>query len=284
MTRPPVAAGRFYPAAREKCQRMASDLMHAAAAPGSCGTIVPHAGWIYSGPTAALGLAGIAAYNPETVVIFGAVHGPDPNPASLWCDGNWETPIGDIEIDEALAAELVDGEDIVADPHAHRFEHSIEVQLPLLHCLLPQARFVPVSVRPGSRAPHVGAHCARKVLASGRRVAFVGSTDLTHYGPVFDFEPHGRGEPGIRWAMDVNDRRFIDLVQSLRAEEVCAEAAIHRNACGAGAVAALLAAMRALGCTRYQELRHTCSADVKRDEDPDPQNSVGYESGVFLPT
>jgi len=259
---------------------MVQELLAGVDTPPAIGAIVPHAGWIYSGSTAALSLAGIAAYKPQTVVLFGAVHGPDPNAASVYAAGAWQTPLGPLEIDEVLARRFTAHPQIREFPAGHRYEHSIEVQLPLLKHLLPDVRIVPVSVWPGSEACVVGRLCAAAAAAYGQRVAFVGSTDLTHYGPAFGFEPHGRGLAGIRWAKEVNDRRLIALIQALDAEAIVPEAEANKNACGAGAVAATVAAMRELGVTVYRELRHTCSAET-REEDRDPLNSVGYEAGIF---
>ncbi|MEW6250599.1 MAG: AmmeMemoRadiSam system protein B [Planctomycetota bacterium] len=280
--RPAAFAGRFYPGSPEACAQMAAECLRGAAAPPAVGAVVPHAGWVYSGAVAAKSLAGIAAFRPDTVVIFGAVHGLDRNRASLWPRGAWQTPLGELEVDEDLARRFAEDAAIVSDLDAHRYEHSIEVQLPLLKRLLPDVRIVPIGVRPGLDAAEIGRVCADKAGDYDRRVAWVGSTDLTHYGPAFGFEPYGRGAAGVRWAKEVNDRRFIALVQQLQAEALVAEAAEHHNACGPGAIAALLAAMRAIRATRYTELEHTCSADVKLGADADRADSVGYEAGVFL--
>ena len=280
--RPAVFAGRFYPGTRDGCQRMAAELFHAAAAPSAVGAIVPHAGWIYSGFAAALAIFGVAARKPETVIIFGAVHGPDSNPASVFTAGAWATPVGDLQVDEDLARRFTQDRRLVDAPAAHRHEHSIEVQLPLIRQVLPDVRIVPVGVRPGPDAAMIGQFCAAQALDLGRRVAFLGSTDLTHYGPAFGFESHGHGPEGIRWAKGVNDRRLVALIQALDAEAIVPEALVERNACGPGAVAATIGAVRQFGRVRYQELRHTCSAEVEGLDDRDPFNSVGYEAGVFI--
>jgi AmmeMemoRadiSam system protein B len=246
------------------------------------GAIVPHAGWIYSGPAAALTFTALATAEPQTVVIFGAVHTLDPNQASLYAEGSWETPLGSVAIDEELASRFAACPHIAVDPAAHRHEHSIEVQLPLVQHILGGVALVPIGVRPSDVATEVGRSCAREAARLGRQVVFLGSTDLTHYGPAFGFEPQGRGEPGIRWAKEVNDRRFIDLVAALNAEAVVPEALSNHNACGAGAVAAAIAAARELGADQYVELEHTTSADRELAEGGEPLNSVGYEAGVFI--
>lgn len=280
--RPAYVAGHFYPGDPEACARWLDRVAQSEPVAAAVAAIVPHAGWVYSGATAALSWSAIAAYKPETVVLFGAVHGPDPNFASVWPEGAWRSPLGAVSVDEGLAGRFIEVRAAIADAGAHRGEHAIEVQVPFVQRWLPDAQIVPVGVRPGPQAAEVGRLCAVEAEAMGRRVAFVGSTDLTHYGPAFGFEPQGRGWAGIRWAKEVNDRRFIDLVVALKAEAVVAEAMAHHNACGSGAVAATIAAARARGATEYRELGHTCSAEIRGLEEADVVNSVGYEAGIFV--
>lgn len=280
--RPVVFANHFYPGDPNICeQTVASLFASVSAVPAAVGGVVPHAGWYYSGEVAARTIAGIAGYQPETVVIFGAVHVPDFHRSSLYAAGLWETPLGPMAVDAELAERIANHPDITIAPGAHRHEHSIEVELPLLRDRLPDVRIVPLMVRPGPWAPEIGRVCAEATLELGRRVVFLASTDLTHYGPSFGFEPRGHGEEGIRWAKEVNDRRLIALIAAGDAKEVVPEATLHHNACGPGAVAALLGAMEGLGLSKYVELCHTTSAEREQREGRRTLDSVGYEAGIF---
>lgn len=279
LARKTVFAGQFYPATANQCVAAVDQLLMRDPGATGPGAVVPHAGWVYSGATAGLGIRAIAALSPQVVVIFGAMHTLDINAASLYASGYWETPLGALRVDESLAATFLRCPLIADNPGGHAEEHSIEVQLPLLKRALPQVRIVPLTVRPSPEALTIGKHCGLEAAKYGRTVAFLASTDLTHYGPAFRFEPHGSGPAGTGWALVENDRRFITLIRQLAAEEVIAEAARHRNACGAGAVAALLAAMREIGAEEYVELEHTSSARVRGDAEA--VNAVGYHAGVF---
>jgi AmmeMemoRadiSam system protein B len=279
--RNPAVAGRFYPGSPADCQAELSVLLSGIEIGAAIGAIVPHAGWVYSGRTAARGIAGVAGSKPATVIIFGAVHVLDVNDASLFPEGSWATPIGNLQIDAELAGRIALTGLVVKDAAPHWNEHSIEVQLPLVQGFIGDAAILPVMVRPGAQAAEVGTACAEAALDLGRRVVFLGSTDLTHYGPMFRFEPHGHGEEGVRWAKEVNDRRFVKLIEELDAKGVVPEAAENHNACGAGAVAATIAAAKVAGATRYRELEHTTSADQELAEGLPVYNSVGYEAGVF---
>jgi len=279
--RQPAVAGRFYPGTSAACEHALDELVQGLETRAAIGAIVPHAGWVYSGRTAARGIAAVSDARPETVVIFGAVHVLDMNDASVFAEGSWATPVGSVEIDGELGRRVAQAGVVANDPRAHRGEHSIEVEVPLIQRLVGSVAILPVMVRPGPRAAEVGVVCAEAAMALGRGVVFVGSTDLTHYGPAFGFEPHGQGEEGIRWAKEVNDRRFIRLIEDLDADGVVPEAAANYNACGAGAVAATIAAARVAGAETYTELEHITSADHGLAEGLPALNSVGYEAGVF---
>jgi AmmeMemoRadiSam system protein B len=277
-----AVAGRFYPASRRECELAIEAMIRPLdLAVQPLGAIVPHAGWVYSGATAASSIIAISQAKPETIVIFGAVHRMDRNDASVYPSGSWETPLGTTRIDGQLAERVAHCDNVVADPAAHRYEHSIEVQLPLIQKIVGDVMIVPIGVRPGHLAAEIGRSVAGAARDLGRRVQFLGSTDLTHYGPAFGFMPHGGDEMGVRWAKEVNDRRFVDLMAKLDADAVVPEAALNHNACGAGAVAATIGAVRVFGATGYIELEHTTSADAELRGGGRPVNSVGYEAGVF---
>ena len=84
-----VCAGRFYPGSEGACRDMLDEMLAGVSSPKGRGAIVPHAGWVYSGRTAALAWAGIAAAEPETVVIFGVAHGRGRHAASIFAAWAW---------------------------------------------------------------------------------------------------------------------------------------------------------------------------------------------------
>lgn len=280
--RQPAVAGRFYPGTAQACARALDELFAGLQDGEAIGAIVPHAGWVFSGRVAARGIAGLAAARPETVVIFGSVHVPMAEDACVFTSGSWLTPLGRATVDEELARRLQRSPHISSNPRPHTYEHSIEVEIPLVQRAMSGAAILPIMVAPGPAAPQVGRACAESAAELGRRVVFVGSTDLTHYGPMFGFEPHGHGPEGVRWAKEVNDRRLVKLIRDLYAEGIVPEATRNHNACGPGAVAAAISAATAAGANAYDELAHAASADRELSQGLHVVNSVGYEAGVFV--
>ncbi len=289
MIREPVQAGRFYAATAEQCRDDLRACLPRRDELGPLpavvhGGIVPHAGWMCSGAVAARTFAAIAERRtPATVVVFGAVHWPMRSDAAVFGRGAWASPLGTIGIDERLAERVLGICPLVRDePYAHEREHSIEVQVPFVQHFFPQARLLPIMVLPGPHAHEIGRAVARAAKDSDTDAVFLGSTDLTHYGPGYGMLSHGIGLPGLRWAKEYNDQRMIDLIVAMKEEAVVAEARAHQNACGAGAVAAAIAACRECGATTARVLEHTTSAEVLGElRMGSPVDAVGYAAIVF---
>ena len=196
--------------------------------------------------------------------------------------GAWETPLGPALIDERLARELLArAPDLVTDnPRAHEEEHSLEIQVPLIQHLWPEARIVPILVAPAADAVRLGEALGLIIKDTEADAVCVGSTDLTHYGPGYGFAPKGTGPEALRWMREENDRRMIDRMLALDAEGIRAEADARASACGPGAVAATLAAARALGAARGHLVQYTTSYDVTGGAGP-IEAAVGYAGIVF---
>ncbi len=283
----PAVAGQFYPDSPRQCRAEAEGCLSAGSVDAGAlanviGGIVPHAGWMFSGAVAGAVIRAITqSSTAETLVVFGAVHRRSGPEAMVYTSGKWQTPLGDIPIDEALASAVTGrSPSAVEDLVAHGPEHSIEVEVPFVQLAAPRAKLLPVMVPPTETAHEIGAMIAQEARRLARRVAYLGSSDLTHYGPRYGFTPAGDGPEGLSWARDVNDRRMLDLILAFRADEIVPEARAHHNACGAGAIAATVAACRADGADSARLLRHTTSADVMggRFRGAD---AVGYAGIVF---
>jgi len=247
--------------------------------------IVPHAGWSCSGAVAARVFDEIARrQTPDAVVVFGAIHVPHGSRAAIFDQGAWETPLGLEKIDERLAGRLQGCTGLLdADPHAHDREHSIEVEVPFLQNLLPDSPIVPIMVPVNEQAAPLGAAVGQTCRNYGADVVFIASTDLTHYGPDYDFTPQGVGAAALEWARTVNDRRYIELILALNENEAVPEALLNRNACGGGAVAATLAAAKACGARRAVLLEHLTSHEVLSElgHPEPPRSAVGY-AGILI--
>lgn len=284
--RQPAVAGLFYPAADEPCRTLARRLVTANSGALDAkwiGGIVPHAGWVCSGAIAGEVIGTIARQTtPDVVVIFGAVHTPQAiDQAVLATFDHWHVPGGttavpaDLSVDVKMSSQL-----FVVDDQFHLREHAIEVELPLIQQVWPKAKLLPVEVPLMDNAAAVGETTVKSIERSGLKAVYLASSDLTHYGPAYHFTPFGVGPDGLKWAKE-NDRRLLEVVERFGADEIVTEVRNRMNACGGGAIAAMLAACRANGATQAKVLRHANSYEVLCATHPQrPDNAVGYAAVV----
>ncbi|HHX44731.1 MAG TPA: AmmeMemoRadiSam system protein B [Chloroflexi bacterium] len=288
--RSPIVAGMFYPAHEAACRReveahLAQASSHRDGGHGDGGRmvagIVPHAGWAFSGLTAAHVFAHLRQQDPiDTVVLFGAVHSWRVTAPSVFASGRWRCPLAYLDVDEALAHEVLrcGAGALIDDAAAHLDEHSIEVQLPFLACICPQATILPIAVPPMRDADAIGSLVAECMRSLGRRGVAIGTTDLTHYGPRYGLAPAGVGEGALQW-IHANDARVIDLMVRMRGGDIFAEVEAHRNACGAGAVSATIGYAAAMGATQGHLAHYTTSHEVSPVGPA--SDMVGYAAVVY---
>src|SRR5262249_5061403 len=139
---------------------------------------------------------------------------------------------------------------------------------------------LPVEVPLVESSVEVGIATARRARVLGLSAVFLASSDLTHYGPNYEFAPAGVGLKGLAWAKE-NDRRLLGRVERMEIENIVSAVREEFNACGGGAIAAMLAACRELGASRAKLLRHTNSFEVLSElSDRERDNAVGYAAVV----
>ncbi len=284
--RKPFRAGSFYPEndreIKSFIENYSSEYKPDTNIDKVIGGIVPHAGWVYSGPTAikVYSLIRDKFKDVETFLIFGAVHIGGLRKASVFSDGVWQTPIGDVSIDDELSNMILNlsNQDIEENKSYHQTEHSIEVQVPIIHYLFPKAKILPIMTPPLKTMKGIGEKIGQLLSKSKKKVCIIGSTDLTHYGMRFGMIDGGTGKKGLEW-MKSNDRRIVDLMLKMDTESIIDETNRNRNACGGGAILSTIASVKQMGANKGTLLEYTTSYDVKPYGDP--SDAVGYAGIVF---
>jgi AmmeMemoRadiSam system protein B len=231
------------------------------------GLVCPHAGYMYSGPVAANAYYELALDGkPETVVVLGPNHTGYGSALALMDEGAWRTPLGDVEVDSVVAHKLCRETPLVdVDEAAHRFEHSVEVQLPFLQYLYGNGfKFVPVcfQLQDLASAEEVGNALAE--VLSGRNAVVIASSDFTHYEPQASAERKDLAALEAVKAMDAE--RFVNIIE-------------ERNvtACGYGPIAATITAAKGLLAKEATLLRYKTSGDITGDK----SSVVGYAAVSF---
>ena len=226
---------------------------------GIIALVVPHAGYVYSGPVAAHAYKELAGDGVcDTALIVGPNHSGYGAAVSVWTRGVWKTPLGEVSINEEVADSLLGGR-IEAEETAHLYEHSIEVQLPWLQHLYPQVSLVPITMlaQDLKTAREVG----KAISRVGGKVIIIASTDFTHY------EPHSTASR--------KDSAVIEAITSLDEEELYRRrSSLNCTMCGYGAVAAAIVAAKEKGAPKATLLKYATSGDTSGDF----SRVVGYAS------
>lgn len=279
--RPMHFAGSWYPGSREAClqeiETYWAEAPHAPAHDARIG-VVPHAGWMFSGRLAAEGFQALAD-EPDVdlvVVLGGHLHADDP--VAAMTQGEWHTPFGSFFIHRECDSLFRGLEPLVFETERRAVpDNSVEVQLPFAKYKYPRAELLPVRVPPAPVAMELGRRLADYVRRSGLDAVVVASTDLTHYGPQYGFEPMGRGIGALNWVREENDPALIRAIEAGDGREILEVARRRRAACSIGAVVAANEVARDQGL-RFRRLAYGTSADVAGDA---ADHFVGYLAGVY---
>lgn len=262
MVRKPAVAGQFYEASERGLLKQIEASYRHKVGPGELppapkpwpagkpwAYIVPHAGYVFSGPVAAHAFFDIAKRGiPETVVIVGPSHHRISHPLAVSLEP-WRTPLGLAETDKDLARQLVGGNIVHCDEDFAR-EHSLEVEVPFLQHLSKSLKIAPLIMMDQSLAAarSVGERLAA-VLAKNRdrSIGILASTDFTHY------ETAERAAAQDRFALDaIAKGSTAELDEQVQARDI--------TMCGPGPTMALLEALKP---ERTQLLKYANSADAE---------------------
>jgi AmmeMemoRadiSam system protein B len=275
VVRHPAVAGRFYPRDRESLREEVNSYLaqgdsaqgkvvtHAPAS--AIGCIAPHAGYMYSGHVAGAVFAQIKI--PQRCIVMCPNHTGVGQPLAIMSEGAWETPLGNVQIDGALAASLKERcPALQEDGSAHRGEHAAEVELPFLLLCQPKLTFVPIALGTTQfgTLEQLGLAIADVVGANKDPVLIVASSDMNHY------ESDVITRAKDHWAIE----RILTL-DARGLHEVVGQQNI--SMCGVGPAVTMLTAAKKLGAKSAELVKYATSGDVSGDRDM----VVGY-AGVVV--
>lgn len=249
--RRPVVAGQFYPSNPRTLKKdIKSYFSGIEIAPDQAiaGAVVPHAGYAYSGSTAAHVYAVLP--NADTFVIIGPNHTGYGSAVSASADA-WSTPLGDVDVDldiiESLPCRIID-----IDESAHRYEHSIEVQIPFLQVMFRDFKIVPIcmGLQDEEMTREVSIELMDALSEVDKKVVVIASSDFTHYKPAA--VAHDIDHYVIEPLLELNVTEFYSRIQQRDA-----------SVCGYGPIAVMVRLSRGLGANSGRLLRYSSSGDVQ---------------------
>ena len=228
--------------------------------------IAPHAGYVYSGQTAAHAYAQVRGLPYETVVIIGPSHQVAFKGCSIYLKGGFETPLGIVRVDDKLAAAIVEASGFGFNPKAFAQEHSVEVQIPFIQRALPQAKIVPIVMGFQNAATIRGLAEALAKTCSPKKVLIVASTDLSHFLSKKEAE--------------ATDSRTSSLIQAFETGSLLKKIEAGENImCGGGPVLAALFYSEKAGRPQV-EILHRSDSSAYGGED----EVVGYlAAAIYSP-
>jgi len=267
VVRQPAVAGQFYPANPLQLQETVNRLLpQAGTAPQPAfGLMVPHAGYIYSGAIAAQTFS--TTLIPRRIALLGPNHHGYGHPSALSGANGWQTPLGTVQLDDEVRDLMLGEDDLIAvDEAAHRQEHSLEVQLPIVQSIIPDLLVTPLSLKsqPLENLLCIADRLAGAVSSLDDSCLLVASSDMNHFES----------------AEISRDKDFAALDAALALD---AEGLFHTvvdrqiSMCGMLAMVVVIAACRQLGACRGELVRYGHSGEVNGDL----QEVVGY-AGVRI--
>ena len=276
MIRQPVVAGQFYPGEKEELKNMIKSCFEHKFGPGTdstessekiFGVVCPHAGYVYSGPTACHSFKAISSQSPELAIIIGPNHFGVGKDAATMIDTHWQTPLGMVQVDSESAKQVAEiSKFIEIDEYSHSQDHSLEVQIPMLQEIFSNDfQILPIILRSQDMETAIDVGNAVTEIAKKKNAIIVASSDFTHYEE--NSFAHQQDKALIEPILEMNVERFYQVLNERRV-----------TACGYGAMASAMIACKNLGAKKGKLLSYATSGDVSGDT----ESVVGYGAIKFV--
>jgi AmmeMemoRadiSam system protein B len=267
MIRKPIVAGQFYPLNAKDIGTLISSFQAKSSQSKMTakGLILPHAGYIYSGKVAVSVVSQVIAQ--KRIIILGPNHTGYGKEFALWEKGSWEIPGKSLVIDEELASLILQkGDTITSDTLAHQYEHSIEVELPILEHFFGEFKFTPIACMVAKLDEY---RLAAKQITSALKalkepVMMIASSDMTHYEP--DAGARKKDSLAIECILNLDEEA---LIKTIKKNDI--------SMCGIAPVAIMLAALKEMNSTKARLIMYQTSGDATGDT----SSVVGY-AGILV--
>ncbi len=266
MLRKPAVAGQFYPATAALLKKQLAEFIDEQAGKEDViGIVSPHAGYIYSGRVAGETFSKVNL--PHTAIILGPNHTGSGKAFSIVCEGRWQTPLGEVKIDNQLARLILEkSENISEDLAAHIYEHSLEVQLPFLQYLKDEISIVPIvlSCADATIYREIGCAIASAMRELKKKAIIIASSDMTHYES--QDTAVSKDKQAIEAIVELDEEKLIARIDEL-----------DISMCGSAPVSVLICAAKQLGAKEGILVKYQTSGEVTGDY----SSVVGY-AGMLI--
>lgn len=266
--RMPAVAGQFYPSSVQGLKNQIETFIDKKVSrQDAIACVLPHAGYMYSGRVAAETASCINI--KDKIILLGPNHTGYGVPFSMMTKGSWQMPFGAVKIDSTLAEQLLKhSQYLEEDILAHTYEHSLEVELPILQYFKPDFTIVPIVFLSDDLAilKEIGKEIAAVIKESNIKdsTLIVASSDMTHYEPKD--QAQRKDTEAINAILELNEDKLLERIQRL-----------NISMCGYAPVIAMLSAAKLLGAKQAKLIKYQTSGEVTGDTDA----VVGY-AGIII--
>lgn len=272
--RKPCVAGQFYPSSAQALKKQIENLIDPAFTSlrevnkiDAIACMLPHAGYIYSGRVAAETLSQIRI--KDKIILLGPNHTGLGMPFSIMTEGIWQTPLGEIKIDSALAKKILHNSKYLKDDSpAHTHEHSLEVELPFLQYFKTDFEIVPIAFLSDDieTLKGIGKEIAEVIRDPDIKnsILIVASSDMTHYESQDHAEK--KDKEAIQAILELNEDKLMEKIRDL-----------NISMCGYAPVIVMLKTAKLLGAKNSKLIKYQTSGDVTGERD----SVVGY-AGITI--
>lgn len=266
MIREPAVAGSFYSGDAIQLKRdIESFAIKGCEKQAVLGAVSPHAGYVYSGRVAGNLYSRIKI--PNTVVILAPNHTGYGVPYSIWPGGSWNTPLGNIKVDEEVVEELVHTCDLIKkDKEAHLYEHAAEVQIPFVQYFNPCIKIVVIVISSGDivNLKDIGKNLSQVLQKLRPAALVVASSDMTHYES--QISANRKDKIAIHGILALDENNLYYEVSDK-----------HITMCGIYPTIAMLVCSKDRGAKKAELVRYETSGDITGDY----SQVVGY-AGIMV--
>jgi hypothetical protein len=266
MIREPTVAGQFYPSSVSSLKKQIENFIDKEVKKEDViGVLMPHAGYIYSGRVA--GSVASRIKFKQTFIILGPNHTGYGKNFSIMVEGAWRTPLGSVQINAPLAKKILDSSNYLEDDFiAHRYEHSIEVELPFLQYFKEGFKIIPIVVShsEGKIYKEIGKELAVAIKEEKQEVVIIASSDMTHYEPYQIAKE--KDQKAIESILKLDEDELLERIEKL-----------DISMCGYAPCVVMLSCIKILGAKNAKLIMYQTSGDTSGDY----SSVVGY-AGIVI--
>jgi len=266
MLRTPAVAGQFYPDNAQALKNQIESFIDKKTVKKEViGCILPHAGYIYSGFVAAAVVSKIIL--KENFILLGPNHTGIGKAFSIMTEGNWLTPLGEVQINSKLAKSVLkNSKYLKEDSSAHRYEHSLEVELPFLQYFRKDFKIVPIVISSDDETIYkeIGKEIAKELKELSKDTVIIASSDMTHYEPVEIARK--KDHHAIQAILELDENKLWQTIKKL-----------NISMCGYAPIIVMLSAAKELGAKKGELIKYQTSGETSGDYSA----VVGY-AGIII--